>query len=434
MTAVLAGAIAAIAATAPVAVAAPAAATPIRHLVVLMQADHSFDNYFGTFPGADGIPRGTCQPIAVTRERGCVRPFHLGDRQIPALDHPLPVFRRQHHGGRMDGFVAAYRQVGAGLHRSAMGFQDGRELPYAWAVARRYVLFDRFFASAFAGTLANRMYWVAGRSGTDDRDAVPPRGFTMPTIFDRLQARGIPWRVYVENYDPGITYRDPGDGPRRSQPRTVPLLSFERFLTDRRRFSNIVDLEQYFDDVRDGRLPAVSYIVTSASSERTPGNIASGQQRARALLEALIRTDAWRSAAFLWTYDGWGGWYDHVPPPRVDRFGYGFRVPALLASPYARRGHVDHTTLDFTSVLRFIEDNWRLRPLARRDARARSIASGLDFRRPPHPAQLVAGRDLEAPARPPGGSIVVLLLYGGAVILTAAVLRKALRSGKETAA
>src|SRR5439155_1610334 len=209
---------------------------------------------------------------------GCVRPFHLGGRPVPDLDHPIDVFRRQLNGGRMNGFVAAYRQVGAGTHQSVMGYYDERDLPFSWAVARRYVLFDRFFTSASAGTLANHMFWMTGRRGTNDQDQIPPNGFgNLPTIFDRLQAAGVSWRVYVENYDPGVTYRN-RSGPRSSQPSTVPLLAFDRFIDDKRLFGNIVGLDQYYDDLRNGTLPAVSYIVTSASSERPPGSVTAGQQ------------------------------------------------------------------------------------------------------------------------------------------------------------
>jgi phospholipase C len=425
----------ALAAVPPPAASAPGdPATPIRHVVSLMQADRSFDTYFGTFPGADGIPRGTCQPVSLQRrDAGCVRPFHLGDRPVAPLENPIEVFDRQRNGGRMDGFVAAYPQVGSGLHRSVMGYYDGRDLPYAWETARRFVLFDRYFASARAGTLANHMFWMTGRRGTNDEDRIPPGGFDEPTIFDRLDERGVSWRVYVENYDPGVTYRDPGGGSRRSQPRTVPLLAYERFLTDPERFWRIVDLETYFDDLRDGTLPAVSYIVTSASSERTPGSIPAGQRLARSLVDALIRSSSWKSSAFLWTYDDWGGWYDHVDPPRVDRHGYGFRVPALLISPYAPRGRVDHTRLDHTSLLRFITDNWHLEPLAQRDARANSIAAGLAFDRPPRPPRLMAA-PTPGRAEPPGGRAVVMALYGAAVVLAVALIAVARRERRRSAA
>ena len=118
-------------------------------------------------------------------------------------------------------------------------------------------------------------------------------------------------------------------------------------------------------------------------------------------MSGLIESQYWKSSAFIWTYDDWGGWYDHVKPPRVDKLGYGFRVPALLVSPYARRGHIDHTTLDFTSVLKFIEDNWNLKPLASRDANANSIAGAFDFSQTPRsPAIVAAVRGVKPPPTP----------------------------------
>jgi phospholipase C len=417
--------------TAAPAAAAPATTTPIEHVVLLMQANHSFDNYFGTYPGADGIPKDTCLPVSTRRPSSgdCVRPFHLGDRAVPDLDHPLSVFERQRNGGRMDGFVSAFRQVGAGLHPSVMGYYDQRDIPFAWNVARNYVLFDRFFTSASAGTLANHMFWVAGAPGTTVGEGVPRGGFHQPTIFDRLEAKGISWKFYVESYDPGVNYRNAGAGPHRNQPLTVPLLDFDRFIDDPKLHSHIVDMDEYFTDLRAGTLPAVSYIVTSGSSERPPGSIAAGQQTVRSLVGALQASRQWSRAAFLWTYDDWGGWYDHVPPPRVDRSGYGFRVPALLVSPYARKGHVDHTHLDFTSMLKFIEQNWGVEPLASRDKRAHSIASAFDFRAPPRAAELLPGPDTPK-VHPLKGRGIVYLLYGLAACGVATLLFRG-RRGRE---
>jgi phospholipase C len=141
----------------------------------------------------------------------------------------------------------------------------------------------------------------------------------------------------------------------------------------------------------------------------------------RTLINNLMASPYWDSSAFLLSYDDWGGWYDHVRPPQIDGFGYGFRVPALLVSPYARRGYVDHTTLDFTSGLKFIEENWGLAPLTRRDATATSIAGAFDFNQAPRPARIipatrkvappvVAKRSIIYPAYTVGAAIVVLLI------------------------
>src|SRR5215208_8196535 len=108
------------------------------------------------------------------------------------------------------------------------------------------------------------------------------------------------------------------------------------------------------------------------------------------MLHTLMQSDAWERSAFFITYDDWGGWYDHVPPPQIDERGYGFRVPSLLVSPYARNGHIDHTLLDHTSILKFIEENWNIPPLAERDAKANNFSSAFDFTMNPRPAVFVS--------------------------------------------
>jgi phospholipase C len=401
--------------------------TPIRHVISLMQENHSFDNYFGTYPGADGIPADVCMPKDLDNpSEGCVRPFHIAGRPITDLGHSREVFQRQYRGGRLDGFVSAYRHEGLNGENS-MGYYDDRNLPYYWNVADRYVLFDRFFTSAAAGSVWNHLFWVTGTPGNFQADVVPKRGLDedLPTIFDRLQAAGVSWKFYVQNYDPTITYRtatDASKGDKVSQVIWVPPLLYARFIDDPELSSHIVDLDEYFQDLRKGTLPAVSYIVPSGASEHPPGSIQAGERFVRGLLNALAGSSAWKDSAFLWTYDDWGGWYDHVRPPQVDRYGYGPRAPALLVSAYAKRGEVVHTQLDFTSILRFITDNWDLRPLAERDAKANSIADGLDFTRPPRPPEYIPAERAppitpEAAKRP-----VIYGAYGIALVFAAALL------------
>jgi phospholipase C len=134
-----------------------------------------------------------------------------------------------------------------------------------------------------------------------------------------------------------------------------------------------------------------------------------------------MRSSYWRSSAFIWTYDDWGGWYDHVKPPHVDRWGYGFRTPALLVSAYAKRGYIDHQTLDFTSILKFIEQNWGLRPLTSRDRRAKSIASALDFTQPPRKAVFLSrDRHVKPPNQPRRSAVYVG--YSLALVLTLLII------------
>jgi phospholipase C len=136
--------------------AEPRPRTPIEHFLVLMQENHSFDNYFGTYPAADGIPPKACQPVRVSEPRGrCVRPFRLGNAAIRDLNHGRRVAVRQYAKGRMNGFVDAQRRESGNVERIVMGHYDDRDIPYYWNVADEYVLFDRFFSSALGGSAAH---------------------------------------------------------------------------------------------------------------------------------------------------------------------------------------------------------------------------------------------------------------------------------------
>lgn len=395
--------------------------TPIEHLIVLMQENHTFDNYFGTYPGADGHPADTCMPLDPddTTSTDCVEPFHIGDREIEDLDHSSRTIAAQFNDGRMDGFIAALEERNQD-GTFTMGYYDDRDLPYYWNIADEYVLFDRFFTSAAGGSVQNHMFWVTGVAGTTG-EGIPDEGFDdIPTIFDRLEERGISWKFYVQNYDPTITYRTRGDGPRSAQVVWVPLLNYARYIDDPELFSHIVGLDEYFEDLRNGTLPAVSYIVPSGASEHPPGSLKAGQRSVRTLITELMRSDAWPTSAFMWTYDDSGGWFDHVVPPQVDEFGYGFRAPAFLVSPYARRGYIDSTELDFTSFLKFIEDNWDLEPLAVRDAQANSFVGAFDFSQPPREA-LFLPTNREIVQIPESKQLVVYGSYGFAAAVPAIV-------------
>jgi phospholipase C len=419
---VLAAAVVAGALPATAAGARPATTrTPIAHLVVLMQENRSFDHYFGTFPGVDGIPPGSCVPTARRAPRPCVAPFHLGPQAGLGLGHDQRVLQAQFAARARGGFIPPVRGAG-GDGRLAVGYYDGRDIPYYWAVARQGVLFDHFFTASARGGMSNRMYWLTATPG-EASNAIPPGGFgALPTIFDRLEARGVSWRMYVQDYDPRITFRTRGEfADRGLQVTRAPLLAFPRYIDDPRLAGHIVDLGRYFTDLERGTLPAVSYIVPWGASEHPPGSPQAGERFVRSLVTGLVRSTAWPSSAFLWTYDDWGGWYDHVQPPRRDAWGDGFRVPALLVSPYARPGFVDRTPLDITSVLRFIERNWRLRPLSTRDARAADIGGAFAFGRPPRPpALLAAGPPGEGP--PPSHGTLVYAGYGAALALALAIV------------
>ena len=407
---------------APLAMAGPAAAADkqIQHVVFLMQENHTFDNYFSSFPGVDQpadnvcipnwvpmpspnptpirsvepspskaaspspvskskatptpIPSPTAPPSAST----CYPRFHLSSHRTVDLNHSAVAALRAFDGGQMDGFSAAQATYNLPTDL-AMGYYDSTDLPLYYNLAHDYVLAQRFFSSAWGSSEINHMYSLAARSG----GTVPATGYDFPTIFDRLQAAGVSWKFYVQNYDPTITFRNQNfNSSKVSQLIWAPLLNFARFVDDPKLSSHIVDLNQYYVDLQSGQLPAVAYLVPSGLSEHPPGDITVGQSFGVTTVTSLMRSSAWDSSLAVITWDDWGGWYDHVAPPAVDADGYGFRVPGIIVSPYARNGTIDNTTYDFTSVLKFIEDNWSLQPLTARDATANSIANALDLSRP----------------------------------------------------
>jgi phospholipase C len=274
------------------------------------------------------------------------------------------------------------------------------------------------------------MFWVTGQPGsTGESEAIPKAGWgDLPTIFDRLQAEGISWKFYIQNYDPTITFRDRGKGDRAAQVVWCPLLNYARYLDDPELNSHIVDLDVYFEDLQNGTLPSVSFIVPSGASEHPPGSILAGQRFVKKLLNSLMASSAWDSSAFMWSYDDWGGWYDHVPPPDVGEYGYGFRVPALLVSPYAKEGYIDSTELDFTSMLKFIQENWDVASLGERDAKANNFLSAFDFARGPREPRIIPAVR-EAPPPPPPNRGVIYASYAAAFAIPGLIIGTAIVSG-----
>jgi phospholipase C len=382
--------------TAPPLVINAAAASKIKHVFVLMQENHTFDNYFGTFPGADGVAGVNGVPLnPLVPGSPLVKPFHLTQLRTPDLHHGEVTSRAAFDNGKMDGFIKA--QLTRNLPgRLALGYYDGRELPFYWELARQYVLADRFFSSAQGGSSINHQYWVAARS-SGQADSIPKSGIDLLTIFDRLDAAKVGWKFYVKNYTPDLNFRNqlPND-PRDAQLAWVPLLTMPRFIDDPARKARITDLAGLYVDLVTGDAPAVSYIIQGGTSEHPPGHIVNGEIATVAIISAIMRSPLWESSAIVLTWDDWGGWYDHVAPPQIDRDGYGFRVPALIISPYARRGLVFHETADFTSILKFIERLHGLAPLTTRDEQANDLMNAFDFQQSARQPVIPTGRRVNA--------------------------------------
>lgn len=377
----------------------PATRTPIRHFVVLMEEKRSFDSYFGDYPGAEGMPDDACVLLGAAHKT-CAKPQATQAESVEILDAPAR---------RYSGFISLSRYTE--MH-----------IPFFWNVADRFVLFDHYFSSVQSqlnATNRNQMHWVSGMSVKSK--SIPPKGYgNLRTIFDRLQAHGISWKFYVEDYKPNVTFRS--RVPNEALPRQivkVPLLNLARYVDDPVLSKRIVDLKEFYTDLQNGTLPAVSYIVANGASEPTPKSLTLGQQHLKVVLQELMRSSAWESSALLWTHDQSGGWYDHVKPPVVDEFGLGLRVPAMLISPYAWAGKVDDTVLEHNSILRFIEYNWDLAPLGSRDANVNNILGAFNFDAGPRAAEFLPWERVtqDAPAAREPARAWIFVFYGGVLVL-----------------
>ncbi len=340
----------------------------VEHVILLMQENHSFDNYFGTYPGADGLPTG----LAVEG----VAPFHLPSPVSRNMPHSLSAARSAANGGRMDRFVSAEGSA------DTMGYYDETDIPNYWAYARRFALADRFFCSAMGPSLPNHLYAVAGSSGgvTTNITRPPGQGFELPSLPDRLQAAGISWKSYVGGKDPFAFSA------------LNPLAGFRTIRQDPSMKKRLVNTVSLFRDLRDGTLPSVSWVFPSGEESEHPlTDIQIGMWYVTAVINAIMKSPYWQTTVIVVTWDEYGGFFDHVSPPQVDQAGYGPRVPALIISPYARGGIIDHTELDFTSVLRFIEDSFKVQPLGSRDGEATSIGEALDLAQRPTPPFVIEG-------------------------------------------
>lgn len=403
--------------------------TPIEHLIFVMQQNHTFDNYFGTYPGANGIPANTCIPVSLSKVQtaACVAPFNIGTYPITDLSHSEETFSAQYQNGKMTGFVDALVKLNQDA-KLTMGYFDDRDIPFYWNLADQFVLFDNYYSSAHTGSIMNRMFSITGQPGSDE-NRIPANGYgDIPTIFDRLQERGISWKYYIRNYNPEFNYRALKElDYLPPQIQWVPLLSFDRFLDDPELSSHIVDFSEYFTDLQNGTLPAVSYVLLLGATEHPISDPQLGQITTRTMIQTLMESDAWKSSALLITYDDWGGWYDHVPPPQVDKYGYGFRVPAMLVSAYARQGHIDHTQLDHTSILKFIEANWGIEPLAQRDAQANNLTTAFDFASGPREPVFISAVRAAPEARIEPRRVVIYIAYGSAMLFALILLIRAHR-------
>jgi phospholipase C len=367
----------------------------IQHVVIIMQENRSFDSYFGTYPGADGLPAKNGRFIGGVPNPAtgaCELPYHDGNMidgggPHSELDATVDIGR-----GAMDGFISrflvAQKQCSDPTNPACaestrpdiMGYHDAREIPNYWSYAKHFTLQDHMFEPNASWSLPAHLFmvseWAAVCSVPDDpsscqnepqfddtiRHGYDPYAWTDLTYL--LHSHGISWRYYVASG----TQPDCADdaalvcSPKPQEPATPdiwnPLPGFTTVRQDGQ-LGNIQTVDNLFSAARAGQLPAVAWVVPSQpQSEHPPASIRTGQAYVTGLVNAIMSSREWGSTAIFLAWDDWGGFYDHVVPPTVDRNGYGLRVPALVISPYAKRGYIDRQTLSFDAYVKFIEDDF----------------------------------------------------------------------------
>jgi phospholipase C len=383
----------------------------IQHVIVVMQSGHSFDNYFGTRAGVDGLPtKPACEPVAGSAS--CVSPYHLSSDQARAgLSDTYRVTSKAIDGGKMDGFVSA--QPNASIGSVAMGYFDRSDLPYYWSLADRFTLFDHFNASSEAGALANRVVAVTGQDDGITSSAPPPGGIVGPTVFDQLDTAGLSWKYYVQNY------KGTGSASASGVKIRAPVLDMPAFTSTPDDTARVVNSDQYFTDLTTGKLPAVSYVSGTVDSERSPQDPALGEAYVQSIINALMQSPEWSHTALLLTYDDSGGWYDHAVPPTIGNTTLGVRVPAILVSPYARPGFVDSSQTETASIPALIDQVFHLPTLTPQSPGVGSLMSGINLHQQPiSPA--IEPSQATALVRPDVSLIYVL--YLGAFIVALAII------------
>jgi phospholipase C len=423
------------------------ARVPIDHIVVLFLENRSFDHLFGTYPGAEGLAAYRGKQASETGVTYATLPRPLGhdgkpDTRFPP-DLPNAPFPMLHFVGPLDPtnnpvhrFYHMQRQYGPGADGipmgkwvaegtsggATMGYYERAAIPVQWRLAEEFVLLDHYFQGIHGGSFANHFYLISGTlatypdapaavkaqlapDGSVVRDGdVDPEGHvvnnldppyppqrvshilptpqTAPTIADRLDARGVSWRWYATGWGGGADAVKRGLVPHHN-----PFQYVQRIMENPEARAHIRDASEFVKALREGGLPAVAFVKPHARENAHPvsSTVGAGDRWIGEVVKAIMASRYWSRVAVVITYDEGGGWFDHVPPPVVDPVGLGTRVPALIVSPYAKRGVVATGEYDHASILKFIEWRFDLEPLTERDRRATAFLEAFDFDQAPRP-------------------------------------------------
>jgi phospholipase C len=420
---------------------------PIDHVVVLFLENRAFDHLFATYPGADGIGNYRGRQADKSGQTYATLPAPLGrdgkpdprfpndlpnapfvlSRFVGPLDQTNNPVHRFYHMQRQYGVGADGVPMGKWVAEGTsggitMGYYERAASPVQWRLADEFVLLDRYFQSIHGGSFANHYFLVTaavahvgddpdyrtvatpdGRIVTDGE--VSPDGFvvnnldppyppqrvksvfkraeTRPTIGDRLDARGVSWRWYAGGWSGGADAVRQGLVPHHN-----PFQYFKSVMETEAGRARIRDASEFVTALRGGSLPSVAFVKPhwAHNAHANSSTVGAGDRWIGEMIREVMASRYWPRVAVVITYDEGGGWFDHVRPPIVDRFGLGTRVPALIVSPYARRGVVAHGQYDHASILKLIEWRWGLEPLTGRDRDAAAFLEAFDFTQSPRAA------------------------------------------------
>jgi phospholipase C len=425
---------------------APEGIHKIQHVVMIMQENRSFDTYFGTYPGADGIPHGVCVPDTL-HPGTCARPYYNPDEKnkggvhndvAAKADILEDAYLREAQKGCTPKLPRCFPCTEAHTHEciDVMGYHDARQIPNYWAYAEHYVLQDEMFESSAGNSLPEHMYLVSAWSaicgkkcfGSLHPNKPADASYPWTDITYLMHKFGVSWRYYIfEGREPDCESDEELECIPPKQTSTTagiwnPLRDFTDVGEDGQ-LSNIQSIDHFYENVHQTSscgLPNVSwvipnFIVSEHPNDNLPGGtIAQGQAYVTTLINSIMRSPCWGSTAIFLSWDDWGGFYDHVTPPQIDEGGYGLRVPGLVISPYAKTNFIDHQTLSHDSYLKFIEDDFlegaRLNPLTDgrpderpdvREEKAGELADDFEFEQPPRPPMLLSPRPAPGPASTP---------------------------------
>jgi phospholipase C len=369
----------------------PNAQSKIKHVVMIMQENRSFDHYFGMFPNIDGFTLDSsgnptnCNPDP-NLDGGCIVAFHDAKDKNGGGPHGSGSFKTCVDNGKMDGFIknAEGGKTGCsdpndpnctnGNFIDVMGYKLKADIPNYWAYATQFVLQDHMFESDASWSWPMHQYmvseWAAKCTSSDPMSCVsdlntgPIDGgfYSWTPLTYLLDNAKVTWKYYLAQGTTPDCDNGEQDCPPVTQLAAVPsiwnpLPFFEVVQQANEQTTNVVAIDAFYKDVKAGTLPAVSWIAPSGEvSEHPPNLVSEGEKYTTALINAIMQSPYWQDTAIFLFWDDWGGFYDHVVPPKVDINGYGLRVPAIVISAWAKPKYIDKQVLSFDAYPKFIED------------------------------------------------------------------------------